>query len=92
MCTTEEFNSPPPQRDASLYSHCTLTVLSLYSHCTLTVLSLYSPPPQRDATQMAGEAAGLENVRLLREPQAAALAYGVDRQQVTHPPPPHGRL
>lgn len=34
---------------------------------------------QRGATQRAGELAGLEVVRLLSEPTAAALAYGLDK-------------
>lgn len=41
----------------------------------------YFNDAQRDATSNAGYAAGLEKVKLLREPQAAALAYGVNRQQ-----------
>eukprot|EP00241_Pyramimonas_parkeae_P016090 CAMPEP_0114290368 /NCGR_PEP_ID=MMETSP0059-20121206/7896_1 /TAXON_ID=36894 /ORGANISM="Pyramimonas parkeae, Strain CCMP726" /LENGTH=486 /DNA_ID=CAMNT_0001411755 /DNA_START=348 /DNA_END=1808 /DNA_ORIENTATION=- len=39
----------------------------------------YFNDAQRDATTRAGLAAGLEKVKLLREPQAAALAYGVNR-------------
>ena len=35
--------------------------------------------PCRRATEAAGLAAGLQRVKLLREPVAAALAYGVDR-------------
>jgi molecular chaperone DnaK len=35
---------------------------------------------QRQATKEAGELAGLDVVRILSEPTAAALAYGVDRQ------------
>src|SRR5271154_3330648 len=35
---------------------------------------------QRQATKDAGEIAGLEVVRLVNEPTAAALAYGVDKQ------------
>ncbi|MEI6712588.1 MAG: Hsp70 family protein [Verrucomicrobiota bacterium] len=34
---------------------------------------------QRNATKKAGELAGLEVVRILNEPTAAALAYGLDR-------------
>lgn len=34
---------------------------------------------QRNATKKAGEMAGLEVVRILNEPTAAALAYGLDR-------------
>ena len=39
----------------------------------------YFADRQRQATMRAGELAGLEVVRLLHEPTAAALAYGLDR-------------
>lgn len=39
----------------------------------------YFNEAQRGATQRAGELAGLEVVRLLSEPTAAALAYGLDK-------------
>ena len=39
----------------------------------------YFNEAQRGATQRAGEMAGLEVVRLLSEPTAAALAYGLDK-------------
>lgn len=39
---------------------------------------------QRRATQEAGELAGLEVVRILNEPTAAALAFGVDSQTAQH--------
>lgn len=38
----------------------------------------YFSGAQKDATQMAGEQAGLKEVRLLAEPIAAALAYGAE--------------
>ena len=37
----------------------------------------YFSPAQREATERAGYAAGLTKVKLLREPEAAALAYGL---------------
>ena len=40
----------------------------------------YFNDAQRQATREAGEIAGLEVVRILNEPTAAALAYGGDRQ------------
>lgn len=40
----------------------------------------YFSDAQRQATRDAGEIAGLEVVRILNEPTAAALAYGADRQ------------
>ena len=39
----------------------------------------YFNDAQRQATKEAGESAGLEVVRILSEPTAAALAYGMDR-------------
>ncbi len=44
----------------------------------------YFNDSQRQATKDAGKIAGLEVVRILNEPTAAALAYGLDRQGVTH--------
>lgn len=34
---------------------------------------------QCEATERAGQLAGLEKVKLMREPEAAALAYGLDK-------------
>ncbi|KAK3241661.1 heat shock [Cymbomonas tetramitiformis] len=41
----------------------------------------YFDDMQREATEIAGRAAGLDKVKLLREPQAAALAYGVRKEE-----------
>ncbi|MCC6557912.1 MAG: Fe-S protein assembly chaperone HscA [Polyangiaceae bacterium] len=41
----------------------------------------YFDDAQRQATRDAGRLAGLEVLRLLNEPTAAALAYGLDRRQ-----------
>lgn len=41
----------------------------------------YFDDAQRQATKQAGEIAGLEVVRILNEPTAAALAYGLDKKQ-----------
>ncbi|MCC7536273.1 MAG: Fe-S protein assembly chaperone HscA, partial [Deltaproteobacteria bacterium] len=41
----------------------------------------YFDDAQRQATKEAGQLAGLEVLRLLNEPTAAALAYGLDKQQ-----------
>ncbi len=41
----------------------------------------YFNDAQRQATQDAGKIAGLEVLRLLNEPTAAALAYGIDQQR-----------
>lgn len=40
----------------------------------------YFNDAQRNATKRAGELAGLEVVRIINEPTAAALAYGVDKR------------
>eukprot|EP00980_Cylindrotheca_fusiformis_P019714 scaffold6886_cov106-Cylindrotheca_fusiformis.AAC.3 len=39
----------------------------------------YFNDAQRDATTRAAKQAGMEKVKLLREPEAAALAYGLDK-------------
>jgi molecular chaperone DnaK len=41
----------------------------------------YFSDAQRQATKDAGEIAGLEVVRIINEPTAAALAYGADKQE-----------
>lgn len=41
----------------------------------------YFSNAQREATAAAGQLAGLESVRIIREPVAAALAYGLDAQE-----------
>ncbi|KAL4443054.1 hypothetical protein ABPG77_008545 [Micractinium sp. CCAP 211/92] len=41
----------------------------------------YFTDEQREATIMAGSIAGLEKIRIIREPVAAALAYGLDAQE-----------
>src|SRR5882762_1661202 len=49
------------------------------SQAVITVPAYFSDA-QRQATRDAGQIAGLEVVRILNEPTAAALAYGADRQ------------
>ena len=39
----------------------------------------YFNDAQRNATKQAGELAGLEVMRIVSEPTAAALAYGLDK-------------
>jgi molecular chaperone DnaK len=41
----------------------------------------YFNDSQRQATKDAGKIAGLEVLRIINEPTAAALAYGLDKQQ-----------
>lgn len=49
------------------------------SKAVITVPAYFSDA-QRQATRDAGQIAGLEVMRILNEPTAAALAYGADRQ------------
>lgn len=53
---------------------------SKVTNAVITVPAYFSKA-QRAATERAGKLAGLDKVRLLREPEAAAMAYGLNRQQ-----------
>ena len=44
----------------------------------------YFDDAQRQATKNAGEIAGLNVLRIINEPTAAALAYGIDKQEKDH--------
>jgi molecular chaperone DnaK len=44
----------------------------------------YFDDAQRQATKEAGAIAGLEVLRIINEPTAAALAYGLDKQEADH--------
>ncbi|MEG1350903.1 MAG: molecular chaperone DnaK [Bacilli bacterium] len=44
----------------------------------------YFNDAERQATKNAGKIAGLEVERIINEPTAAALAYGLDKQEKTH--------
>jgi molecular chaperone DnaK len=48
-------------------------------HKAVITVPAYFNEGQRSATKRAGELAGLEVVRIINEPTAAALAYGLDR-------------
>lgn len=48
-------------------------------HKAVITVPAYFNDAQRNATKQAGELAGLEVVRILSEPTAAALAYGLDK-------------
>ena len=50
------------------------------SEAVITVPA-YFTDAQRQATKDAGKIAGLEVKRIINEPTAAALAYGVDKEQ-----------
>ena len=45
----------------------------------------YFDDAQRTATKEAGQIAGLEVLRIINEPTAAALAYGLDKEGATRP-------
>jgi molecular chaperone DnaK len=53
------------------------------SRAVITVPAYFSDA-QRQATKDAGAIAGLDVVRILNEPTAAALAYGIAREDVQH--------
>jgi molecular chaperone DnaK len=50
------------------------------SRAVITVPAYFNDS-QRQATKQAGEIAGLEVVRIINEPTAAALAYGLDKKK-----------
>ena len=51
------------------------------SEAVITVPAYFNDS-QRQATKDAGKIAGLEVLRIINEPTAAALAYGLDKPQV----------
>jgi molecular chaperone DnaK len=51
---------------------------SFFRHAVVTVPAYFNDA-QRQATKDAGQIAGLEVLRVINEPTAAALAYGLDR-------------
>ena len=53
---------------------------STVSQAVITVPAYFSDA-QRQATKDAGKIAGLEVMRIINEPTAAALAYGMDKEQ-----------
>ncbi|MDA8300883.1 MAG: molecular chaperone DnaK [Actinomycetota bacterium] len=62
------------KRDAESYLGTTIT------QAVITVPA-YFDDAQRTATKEAGQIAGLEVLRIINEPTAAALAYGLDKQE-----------
>src|ERR1700679_2544448 len=54
--------------------------LSIRSHAVITVPAYFNDA-QRQATKDAGQIAGLEVMRIVNEPTAAALAYGLDKKK-----------
>jgi molecular chaperone DnaK len=62
------------KRDAEAYLGDTVTQ-------AVVTVPAYFDDAQRQATKEAGEVAGLEVLRIINEPTAAALAYGLDKEQ-----------
>jgi molecular chaperone DnaK len=62
------------KRDAEAYLGDTVTQ-------AVVTVPAYFDDAQRQATKEAGEIAGLEVLRIINEPTAAALAYGLDKEQ-----------
>src|SRR5580658_6470765 len=62
------------KRDAEAYLGTTVT------QAVITVPA-YFDDAQRTATKEAGQVAGLEVLRIINEPTAAALAYGLDKEE-----------
>src|ERR671939_392488 len=61
------------KRDAEAYLGDTVTQ-------AVVTVPAYFDDAQRQATKEAGEIAGLEVLRIINEPTAAALAYGLDKE------------
>ena len=55
--------------------------MSVPVHKAVITVPAYFSDAQRQATRDAGEIAGLEVVRIINEPTAAALAYGLNRAE-----------
>ncbi len=56
-------------------------LLGISVHKAVITVPAFFNEKQREATQRAAELAGLEPVRLLNEPTAAALAYSLEKKQ-----------
>src|SRR3989344_4539761 len=65
------------KRDAEAY-------LGQKVHNAVITVPAYFNDAQRQATKNAGEIAGLNVLRIINEPTAAALAYGLDKQGTDH--------
>jgi molecular chaperone DnaK len=73
----------PPQVSAEVLRKMKKTAEDYLGHeVTQAVITVpaYFNDSQRQATKDAGKIAGLEVLRIINEPTAAALAYGVDKQ------------
>ena len=77
-------NMAPPQISAQVLMKMKKTAEEYLGHqvtqAVVTVPAYYNDS-QRQATKDAGEIAGLEVKRIINEPTAAALAYGLEKKQ-----------
>jgi len=74
----------PPQISAEILSKMKKTAedyLGKEVHSAVITVPAYFNDAQRQATKDAGRIAGLEVKRIINEPTAAALAYGMDKQK-----------
>ncbi len=74
----------PPQISADILSKMKKTAedyLGHSVHSAVITVPAYFNDSQRQATKDAGRIAGLEVKRIINEPTAAALAYGMDKQK-----------
>ena len=82
--TTRDKNVAPPQVSAEVLAKMKKTAEDyLGETVTEAVITVpaYFNDSQRQATKDAGRIAGLEVKRIINEPTAAALAYGMDKQE-----------
>ncbi|MFB1016449.1 MAG: molecular chaperone DnaK [Alteromonadaceae bacterium] len=82
--TTRDKNVAPPQVSAEVLAKMKKTAEDFLGETvTEAVITVpaYFNDSQRQATKDAGRIAGLEVKRIINEPTAAALAYGMDKQE-----------
>lgn len=77
-------NTSPEEISASILSYlkeCAEEYLGRKVQKAVITVPAYFNDSQRQATKDAGKIAGLDVVRIINEPTAAALAYGVDKKK-----------
>ena len=82
--SANETDLAPPQISAEVLRKMKKTAEDYLGHAvTQAVITVpaYFNDSQRQATKDAGQIAGLEVLRIINEPTAAALAYGVDKNE-----------
>ncbi|MEM9479356.1 MAG: Hsp70 family protein [Verrucomicrobiota bacterium] len=79
---TDALDLSPEQVSADILRHLkTVAETAMGKSCEKAVITVpaYFNDAQRASTKRAGELAGLEVIRIVNEPTAAALAYGLDK-------------